>query len=511
MAIDNDLLISIIDAAEEDSYGADLGDELAESRARALDYYLGTNLEPAPEGRSQVVDRTLFEVVESVLPSLVRIFASGDDVAKVLPVGPDDHEGAEQTTAVLQWTVTERNPWEQIVHDWAKDALLLRNGYCLAYWDNSKRIEQETYEGQTDEQLALLMQDDEATVLRHSQRPDAEQDKRNAQAFQQAQQQYQQAIVAYQQQAQQMQQTGQPMPPPPQPPQPPQPAFLHDLIIERRTTEGKVKVVVLPPEHCKVATSTPDFTLRDCPYFEYWEDRTLSELRAMGLDVADDIGDGDDDDTSEDDVRNRFAEDWRDGEGSKADPSMRRVRARMIWVRADLEGDGIARLYYVIRVGSEILYTEPCSRIPVASITPMPMPHRHVGLGMWDVLHDVQDTKTAIHRGALDNLYLSVNGRHVVSDAVNLDDLLQVRPGGIVRMRPGALPGEGHVLPLQHPFAFDQILGAVSYFDQIKQNRSGVNEYFQGTDADALNKTASGVAMLTASTVTPAGKCPPKI
>ena len=498
MAIDNDLLIRVIDAAEEDSYGSDYNDELAQSRAAALDAYLGANIDPAPEGRSQVVDRTLFETVESVIPSLVRIFASGDDVCKVLPVGPDDHDAAEQTTALLQWVVTEKNPWEQIVHDWAKDALLLRNGYTLAYWDNSKRIEREQYEGQSDEQLALLMQDDNVTVLQHSQRPDTATDERNAAQYQQAMQQYQQQLVQMQQQmAAQPPQPGQPPPQMPPPPQAPQPAFLHDVVIERASGDGKVKICVLPPEHCKVATSTPDFTLRDCPYFEFWEERTISDLRAMGLDVPDDIGDGgDEDDGEEDRARDRFSEDWRDTE-NHADPSMRRVRARMIWVRADLEGDGVARLYYVIRVGREILYVEPCSRIPVASITPMPMPHRHIGLSYYDVLADIQDIKTAVHRGALDNLYLSVNGRHVVSDAVNLDDLLAVRPGGVVRMRPGALPGEGHVLPLQHPFAFDQILGAVSYFDQIKQSRSGVNDYFNGVDENALNRTASGLAQMT--------------
>ena len=131
----------------------------------------------------------------------------------------------------------------------------------------------------------------------------------------------------------------------PQPPQAPVPASLHDLVIERASGEGKVKICVLPPEHCKVSVDTPDYSLRDCPYFEYWEDRTLSDLRAMGMDVPDDVGEGgDEDDTSEDDSRNRFAESWRDDEGNPADPSMRRVRARMIWIRADLEGDGPAGL-----------------------------------------------------------------------------------------------------------------------------------------------------------------------
>ena len=137
MAIDKDLLLRAIDSAEAGAFGADLGDELSASRAAALDAYLGVNVNPAPEGRSQVVDRTLFEVTESILPSLVRIFASGDDVCRVLPVGPDDSDAAEQTTALLQWSITEKNPWEQIAHDWFKDALLLRNGYALAYWDST--------------------------------------------------------------------------------------------------------------------------------------------------------------------------------------------------------------------------------------------------------------------------------------------------------------------------------------------------------------------------------------
>ena len=488
--MDNDALLRAIDAAEEESYGQESGDELSAARAAALSAYLGENVDPAPEGRSQVVDRTLFETVESILPSLVRIFASGDDVCKVLPVGPDDHEAAEQTTALLQWTVTEKNQWEQIAHDWFKDALLLKNGYCLAYWDSSKRVLQETYEGQSDEQLAMLMQDEEIRVVQHSERPDDETNERNAQQYQQAMQQYQMQAQQAQMQAQQ---TGQPPQMPP-PPQPPQPAMLHDLVIERTESEGKPCIKVLPPEHCRVAWSTPDFTLKDCPYFEFWDLRTISELRSMGLKVEDDINDNDDDDTLEDEARDRYGED-REDEG--VDPSMRRVKTRMVWIKTDLEGDGVARMYYCIRVGQEILYVEPVSRIPVASITPLPLPHRHIGLGMWDILEDVQQTKQAVIRSALDNLYLSVNGRNIVSDQVNLDDLLTVRPGGIVRMQPGAIPGEGHVLPLTHPFAFDQIISSLAYFDQQKQNISGVNSYFNGVDQNAINRTASGLAMMT--------------
>src|SRR3546814_19961957 len=51
----------------------------------------------------------------------------------------------------------------------------------------------------------------------------------------------------------------------------------------------------------------------------------------------------------------------------------------------------------------------------------------------------------------LDNLYLSNNGRHVISDQVNLDDMMTSRPGGIVRLKTGAMPSQGHVMPLEPP------------------------------------------------------------
>ncbi len=492
MAIDNDKLLAAIDAAADNSYGSDDGSELSTRREAAIRAYVGDNVDPAPAGRSQVVDRTLFEVVESCLPSLVRIFASGDDVVRVLPVGPDDQDAADQTTALLQWTVTEKNPWEQISHDWFKDALLLANGYAMAYWDESERIERETYEGQSDEQLALLMQDDNVRILQHSQRPDEDTDKRNAEGFQLAQQQWQMMAAQAQQQAMQ---TGQPPQMPP-PPQPPQPAFLHDVVLERVENEGKVCIEVLPPEHCRVSVNTADFTLKTADYFETWSLKSVSELRSMGLEVDDWVNDSEDEDTLEDSARDRFAEDWR-RQNPETEPAMRKVRTRMVWVKTAAEDDDIARMYYAVVVGRTVLYAEPCTRIPVASITPMPMPHRHIGLGMWDILEDIQQTKQAVIRSALDNLYLSVNGRTVVSDQVNLEDLLDVRPGGVVRMNSGALPAEGHVLPLNHPFAFDSIIGTLSYFDQARQNISGVNAYFNGVDQGALNRTATGLSLMT--------------
>jgi hypothetical protein len=494
MAIDNQALLAAIDAGREHSYGSEEHSQLGRKRARAIEYYLGLNVNPAPEGRSQVVDRSVYETISVMLPSLVRIFAgSSDEVCKCEAVGPDDEQAAEQQTAVLNYVVTQQNQWEQICADWIHDAMLLCNGYAMAYWDESEQRVREVYEGQSEDQLAALMQDKDVTVLEHSQSVDKQATAEAQEAYQQALAQYQHQMAMAAPQIQQAQMMGQPVQIPP-PPEPPQPVILHDLVIERAENTGKVCIEVLPPEHCYVSADTPDWTLRDCPYFEFRQQKTIASLRAMGLEVDEDVSDNEDEDeNAEDWARDRFAEDREDGQGKGL---MRRVWARMIWVRADVEGDDQTRLYYVIAVGRTILFSQPVSRMPVSSMTPQPMPHRHVGMSIGETVHDIQDIRTAVTRGGLDNLYLANNGRHAISSRVNVEDFLESRPGGVVRMLDDSLPAEGHIMPIEHPFAFNEIISSLEYFDQIRQNRTGASRYFSGTDAGAINKTASGTMAL---------------
>jgi hypothetical protein len=489
MAIDLELLMSSVEAARENSYGTDETSALGQRRAQAIEAYLGLNTNPAPEGRSQVVDRTVYQTINTLLPSLVRIFASqSESVCKLVPVGPDDEAAAEQSTAVLNHVVVDQNPWEQICHDWMMDAMLGMNGYVMAYWDESQNRVREVYEGQSEDQMAALLSDKDVSVIQHSQTIDK-------QATADLQKQYEMALQQWNVAMQQIKiarQQGNDIAIP-QKPLPPQQVFLHDLVIERSENTGKVCISVLPQEHCYVSIDTPSWMLSDCPYFEFRQEKTIADLRAMGLDVPEDISDDESSDpTAEDWSRDRFGENRVDDEKGV----MRRVWARMIWIRGDFEGDGISRLYYAIAVGNRALFAQPAGRIPVSSMTFHPLPHRHVGMGEAESILDIQNIKTAVKRGGLDNLYLANNGRHIISSRVNMNDFLDARPGGVVRMLDDSLPSEGHVMPLTHPMAFDTIIGSLEYFDQDAQNRSGASRYFSGTDAGAINRTASGTVAL---------------
>lgn len=487
MSADHQKLLAAIDDAKIGAYGSNgldgssggMAANLSAERTKALEYYFGLNTNPAPIGRSQVVDRSVYETISVMLPSLVRIFASSNDtVCKALPIGPGDEQAADQTTAVLNHYITQKNNWEQICADWIHDAMLLSNGYAMAYWEESEALVREHYSGQSDDQLAELMSDKNLVVVQHSQAVDEQ-----ATADE---------MAAYQNAVAQMQQQAPPGMPAQQMPPPPPPVVLHDLVIDRKAKSDTICIKTLAPEHCSVSALTPNWMLDECPYFEYRERKSIADLRAMGLEVDENVSGDETNYTPEDDSRNRYGE-TNDFDNDKG--VMRQVWVRMIWVKADAEKDHKSRLYYVIAVGRTILYAEPVARIPVASMVAQPLPHRHPGMSVAETVLDIQDIRTAVTRGGLDNLYLANNGRHAVSSRVNVDDLMDSRPGGVVRMIDDSLP-DGHIVPLVHPFAFEKIIGALEYFDEVRQNRTGASRHFAGTDAGAINKTASGTSML---------------
>lgn len=479
--MDNDLLIAAIDAAEQSSYSSEGDTQLSTDRAYAIDMYLGKNLEPAPEGRSQVIDRSVFETIQWILPSLCRIFANGDDVVELPPVGPEDEAMAKQESQYLNYVILQQNNWFETFITWATDAMLSKNAYCLAYGEERTNVEVEQYKRQTEEGVKLLMSDKDNQLEVTAQYPDPDYVEPPPQPM--VDPATGQPVVDPM--------TGQPaMQPPPPPP------MLFDVTVTRSQPDRKVCIRVLPPERCKVSYHTPSFRINaECPYFEYYDYKTLSDLTADGFDLPDEIPDDWSIDEEEDLARDQYDEQsWRQ-QTNEPDPSMRRYKVRMIWIKHDGNEDGIAELLYVVRIGQHILHSEQVTRIPVASLVAIPTSHRHIAISVADIVADIQRIKTAILRQGLDNLYLANNPRTFITDKINLDDALVSRPGGIVRGEAGAVYGQD-IAPLVMPFVFPQAMEGLEYMDQVRENRTGTNRYFTGIDQNAMNKTATGIQQL---------------
>ena len=127
-------LVTRIRGEITDSLGY-MGDTISHQREQAMEYYYGLPFGNEVEGRSQFVDSTVQDTIEWIKPSLMRVFASGDDMVKFSPHGPEDVKMAEQATDYVNYVFTKDNPGWEILYSWFTDALLSKNGIVKVWWD----------------------------------------------------------------------------------------------------------------------------------------------------------------------------------------------------------------------------------------------------------------------------------------------------------------------------------------------------------------------------------------
>src|SRR3546814_19795692 len=72
-------LLNIVDAEFTSAMGKPDGD-ISSERAKAWDFYLAKPLGNEIDGQSQVVSADVSAVVDSIMPSLVRIFTTEDNL-----------------------------------------------------------------------------------------------------------------------------------------------------------------------------------------------------------------------------------------------------------------------------------------------------------------------------------------------------------------------------------------------------------------------------------------------
>ncbi|MGJ4915010.1 portal protein [Bradyrhizobium sp. HKCCYLRH2060] len=294
------------------------------------------------------------------------------------------------------------------------------------------------------------------------------------------------------------------MPLPPAPLQPVPEPITHDVTIVTTRKFAHARVMGVPPEEFGIERGAR--SIRDCNYcFHEIVTKTEAQLIAEGFDPAQIKSLGDYTGTTQVETLARDTVDEHSRASSSASNSgTRLVRITEHYVRIDYEGDGRPCLYQIITGGDqgEILRKDgqdcitPFDAIPFAATTPVPMTHRFFGRSIADLVMPLQREKTALKRGALDNLYLHNNPRVEVAEANagpnTLDDLLVSRPGGVVRTKTA-----GGLNWQVVPDITSSIYPMLQYIDAELESRSGLSKQAQGIDANALqNQSATAVAQV---------------
>ena len=450
-------LVTRIRGEITDSLGY-LGDTISQQREKAMQYYYGLPFGNEVDGRSQFVDTTVADTIEWIKPSLMRIFASGDNMVVFEPHGPEDVEAAKQATDYVNYVFQKDNNGWEILYSWFTDALLSKNGILKVWWDETNEHNREEYSNLTDDELAVLVNDPLVEVIQHS---------APGETYEDYGEEY---------------------------------AEGHHVVISRDLSKGRIAVESVPPSEFLISRESK--TIEDSRFVCHRVIKTLSELREMypdkNLDVEDMRGGGDDMATFSGERLERYMFDksanyWEGwgGDDTYGEDGLRTYWLHESYIRTDYNGDGITELRKVCTVGSLVLANEEIDRIPFVSITPVKIPHKFFGLSVADLVMDLQLIKSTLLRNLMDNMYNQNFGRYAVLEGqANLDDLLTQRPGGVVRVKsPNAITPLA--TPSLEPYSFQML----EYIDGIRESRAGVNKYSQGLNDNALTSHTTATAV----------------
>ena len=163
-------LKSLLKANYSDALASMTASRLSEERAKALDYLYGdmdTDM-PAGEGRSKAVSTDVSDTIHGLMPTLMDIFTSGDEVVRFEPVGPEDVPAAEQETDYVNHVFMQRNPGFMALYNFCYDTMVSKNGFVKVYWEKKEKECKHTYYDMDDQQLAMLAANPEIEIVEHT-------------------------------------------------------------------------------------------------------------------------------------------------------------------------------------------------------------------------------------------------------------------------------------------------------------------------------------------------------
>lgn len=416
------------------------GSKIQSNRATLLDYYNQRPFGDEVEGMSQMVTSDVSDVVETMLPQLMRIFTQGKYIAKFTATDERYEQQAEDKTEYCQWVFSNQHDGDVILHDMFKDALLQYTGVVKVFWDDSEEVTADEYKNLDELEVMALKAEPKFRVNKARKNKEG----------------------------------------------------LTDIEGEWIESTGRPAIENVPPDELLVARRARDFI--DPPFIGQRTPRTRSELLEMGFDksVVDTLGKDDDLDNEVKLARNYDLEEDYDTNPTN-DRSKDIIYLGEYYVKMDSDGDGISELWQVFYANGKVLDKQRVDSHPFCVLVPVRMPHKAIGTCPADQVADIQYLKSNLLRQMLNNIYATNFNRMVVNERVELDDLLTPRPGGVVRID-GMGPIGDSVMPLPTDNQTPQILQSIEYTDTMREVRTGVTRYSQGVDTEILNKTATAFA-----------------
>jgi hypothetical protein len=480
---------------------------VARARADATSYYRGDLFGNEEPGRSQIVMTEVRDTVLAMLPSLLRIFCSSEQAVSFEPRTKEKVEQAAQATDFVNYIFFNDNNGFSILYDAMKDALVRKSGVIKWRWDEDIEITEYEFTNLSDGQLQLIISDPDIEILEQSSHAAPAAPTSGPTPM------LPPGVIppALPPGAPPGAPPGGGMPPgpmpggpppgapppgmmppgagpmPPMPPMlpPPPPPQLHDVKVRRHRKKNRVKVECVPVEELLVSRDGRD--LDNCLLVAHRSLKSYSDLVKMGYDPEDIEASGLGDTfmwNIEAQTRNPAINSFTQMPAMN-DESATKVVYNECYITIDKDGDGIAELRKVCMIGQKVLHDEVVDEVPFAILCPDPEPHMIIGNSIADQTMDLQLINSNIWRNTLDSLAQAIHPRTaVVEGQVNMDDVMNVETGAIIRMR-----APGMVQEFNTTFVGQQALPIMQLLNEVKAKRTGVVPASAGLDPDVLQST----------------------
>jgi hypothetical protein len=435
MAIDEEMLGTLVHQ-ELDSSDTWMDADLADQQGSNLEYYHAQPFGNEKAGFSQVVTRDVMETVEGIMPELMKIFSSGDNVVEFEPVGPEDVEQAQQASDYINHIFERRVDGFKILYNWFKDSLIMKNSVIKTGWTEEDKVEIHHFSDLTQEGIDALEEEESVTEIEAEETDEG----------------------------------------------------LFDVKVTRTMKKGQPFIEHIPSEQFRIKARSR--SIAEASFVAHVnDDLTAGDLIEMGFD-EDIVFDAASVDRVEDTTvpNARFSDVDEEEMSLSHDMKVELIEA---YIKVYDEDDKRNKIMRVFQIGHNVLESEEVESKPFINLSPILMPHKFTGVAYADLVRDIQEIRSSLYRNTLDNIALVNAGRYsAVEGQVNLQDLIDNKIGGIVRQKtPGA------VAQLPTPNLSGATFPFLQELEQEKEDRTGVSKMTQGLDSNALTSNTAATAV----------------
>ena len=408
---------------------------LSVKRQEALDFYNGIMKAPA-EGRSSIVSKDVADSLHALMSQLAPIIKT--TLIEFKPKGEEDEPQAQAETDFVKDAIDQAKGWQTIFNG-IHDALLIGNGWLKITTEDKTSVTTETYPPElSDVQLFVLNQPTAAN----------------------------QTVEVR--------------------------ASKYKTTVRRTTTRTVLAFECVPPEDMLFSEGAGQQDIQDQRFVgqrKLYSDAQLHEL-GISKETIDQIPLAQHTLWPAALAREGIYQDSTNVQPAQTSQQLREVYCcyQLLSSRDSLKSER----RYIWLGGSKILKNEPVDSVPYVTGSPVPMPHRVQGQGLYELLASIQSGKTHILRNFMDNLAV-MNGSRIAAreGTVNMDDLTNGRLNGVVRTEGPPLEC---VAPLPAADIGPQALGGLNYLDHVRVARVGSSVDVNELQAQIMKSSATAAA-----------------